>query len=72
MDCCEVCIFFCVLIGRNVPGTFAMFGGKAIVDQFLPEHQDKTDFFRHFVGAIFGGSLAILVSSPMVYCCLDL
>ena len=52
---------------RNVPGSFALFGGNALAKDklFKLEDYSKATFFQNFVSSTFGAISSITVSSPM-------
>ena len=52
---------------RNIPGSFALFGGSAFVKEYAFNLKDysKATFFQNFCGSIAGAVLSISVSAPM-------
>jgi hypothetical protein len=54
-------------IMRNVPGSFALFGGNSFSKEYLFKLNDYSNasFFQNFVSSTFGAFCSITVSSPM-------
>jgi hypothetical protein len=54
-------------IVRNVPGSFALFGGNSFTKEkiFNLEDSSKATFFQNFVSSTIGALCSISVSSPM-------
>ncbi|MBL6846608.1 MAG: hypothetical protein ISQ85_06895 [Planktomarina sp.] len=54
-------------IMRNVPGSFALFGGNSLSKEYLFNLTDysKATFFQNFISSTLGAFCSITVSSPM-------
>ncbi|EGF76683.1 hypothetical protein BATDEDRAFT_18033 [Batrachochytrium dendrobatidis JAM81] len=52
---------------RNAPGSFALFGGSAIVKEYLFKLEDynKATFLQNFVASISGAMASITISAPL-------
>lgn len=53
--------------GRNAPGSFALFGGSAVVKEHVFGLSDysKATFFQNFVASIGGAVASITISAPL-------
>eukprot|EP01087_Luapelamoeba_hula_P017243 TRINITY_DN5418_c0_g1_i1.p1 TRINITY_DN5418_c0_g1~~TRINITY_DN5418_c0_g1_i1.p1 ORF type:complete len:373 (-),score=80.16 TRINITY_DN5418_c0_g1_i1:141-1259(-) len=56
-----------ITIVRNIPGSFALFGGSALARDYLFGINDprKATFWQHLVAASVGASISILLTSPL-------
>jgi len=54
---------------RNAPGSFALFGGSAIVKEsiFKLDNYNKATFFQNFVASVGGAIASITVSAPVSF-----
>ncbi len=52
---------------RNAPGSFALFGGSAIMKEYVFDLKDyrKATFFQNFVASIAGAVASITISAPL-------
>jgi len=50
-------------MARNVPGSFALFGGQEVARHWLFKQHD-TSVVQHFAASMFGATCSILVASP--------
>ena len=52
---------------RNAPGSFALFGGSAVVKEYVfgLDEFGKATFFQNFVASIAGAVASITVSAPV-------
>lgn len=49
---------------RNIPGSFALFGGNSFARQYLFSNKKKTTWFENIITSIFGASASLIVSAP--------
>ncbi|CCD12549.1 unnamed protein product [Trypanosoma congolense IL3000] len=56
-----------ITIGRNVPGTFCLFGGAAFTKEFifLLEDFNKASFFQNMCASAVGASVSVVLTNPM-------
>jgi len=54
-------------IMRNVPGSFALFGGNSFSKEYLfqLDNYSNASFYQNFISSIVGATCSITVSSPM-------
>lgn len=52
---------------RNAPGSFALFGGSAVVKEYVFKLEDysQATFFHNFVASISGAFFSITLSAPL-------
>jgi hypothetical protein len=56
-------------IARNAPGSFALFGGSAIVKEYVFKLEDysKATFFQNFAASVSGAFFSITLSAPVLF-----